>query len=84
MSRIRGLPSAGESVFHSNAGYGIISLMSEREEREDFERQMTIARKIMDERWVALRALALGDMYPDADVETLLEMASKQAAARQP
>ncbi len=43
---------------------------------------MEVARKIMDERWVALRALALGDRYPDADAETLVKMAEEQAADR--
>lgn len=47
--------------------------MPKRENREDFGRQMAAARKIMDEDWLILRALALSDQHPDADHETLLD-----------
>ncbi|MES2325858.1 MAG: hypothetical protein V4499_00815 [Pseudomonadota bacterium] len=47
---------------------------------DEFERQMAIALEIMKKDWVALRALALGDQYPDLDVEKSL--ARKRAAAR--
>ena len=56
--------------------------MSKGENDEDFERQMAVARKIMDDEWVVLGALALGDQYPDADVEQLLEMARKRGRDR--
>jgi hypothetical protein len=48
----------------------------------DFERQMAIEREVMERDWVALRALALADQYPELDVETRIEMARKQAASR--
>jgi len=50
--------------------------------RDDFERQMAVARKIMEKDWVALRALALGDQYPDLDVATRLKMAEQQKRER--
>lgn len=49
---------------------------------DDFERQMTAARQIMEDDWIVLRALALGDQYPEAAVEALLEMARQQARDR--
>jgi hypothetical protein len=48
----------------------------------EFAKQMEVARKIMDERWITLRALALADQYPDADAETLVKMAEEQARER--
>jgi hypothetical protein len=36
----------------------------------------------MDDDWVVLRALALGDQHPDMDVGTLLKMARAQAMDR--
>ena len=50
--------------------------------REDFGRQMDIARAVMEKDWVALRTLALRDQYPETDLETLLKIAEEQAAAR--
>ena len=44
----------------------------------DFDRDMAIARQIMDKHWVALRALALGDEFPDLNVAALLAMAEQQ------
>jgi hypothetical protein len=41
--------------------------------------EMRLLRKVMDKNWVALRALALGDEYPDLDVHDLLRMAEEQA-----
>jgi len=51
---------------------------SRRDANEDFERQMAVARQVMDKNWVVLRALALGDQYPEAEVATLIEMAEGQ------
>ena len=48
----------------------------------NFDRQMDVMRQVMDREWVVLRALAIGDEYPDLDVEARLEMARKEAAAR--
>jgi hypothetical protein len=48
----------------------------------DSARQMAIAREVMDDDWVVLRALALGDQHPDMDVGTLLKMARAQAMDR--
>jgi hypothetical protein len=50
--------------------------------RAAFEQQMELAGKIMDKDRVVLRALALGDQHPDADVNTLLEIAREQATNR--
>ena len=44
----------------------------------EFERQMAIARKVMDEDWSVLRALALGDQHPDMDANELLKIAEEQ------
>ena len=44
----------------------------------DFERQMAIAREVMDRDWIVLSALALGDRHPELDAEALVEMAKKQ------
>jgi hypothetical protein len=51
-------------------------------DKTDFDRQMKIARKVMEDDWLALRALALGDQYPDLDVDTRIRMAREQAASR--
>jgi len=48
----------------------------------DFAGETKILDQIMEDDWVVLRALALGDQFPDADVETLLRMAEEQSAAR--
>jgi hypothetical protein len=45
---------------------------------DDFERQMELARKVMDEDQLVLRVLALGDQYPELDIESRLEMARQQ------
>ncbi len=46
--------------------------------KANFDRDMAIARRIMDKNWVTLRTLALGDEFPDVDVATLLAMAEQQ------
>jgi hypothetical protein len=45
---------------------------------DEFERQMAVARKVMDDRWIALRALASGDQYPGLDANELLKMAEEE------
>jgi hypothetical protein len=51
-------------------------------DKRDFDRQTEIARKVMQDDWLALGALALGDQYPDLDVATRIRMARKQPASR--
>ena len=46
--------------------------------QDDFERQMDVARRVMDKDWIALRALALSDQHPQLDVAALLKMAEQQ------
>lgn len=48
----------------------------------EFEHQMAVARRIMHNDRVALRALALGDQYPELDVDTRVRMAREQAGSR--
>ena len=49
-----------------------------RKASQDFDAQMKVARQVMKEERVVLRALALGDQHPEADVATLIEMAEGQ------
>ena len=46
--------------------------------QSDLERQMTIARRVMDKDWITLRALALGDRYPHLDAAALVQMAEQE------
>lgn len=48
----------------------------------EFERQMAVARRVMEEDWVVLRALALGDQHPELDVEARIQIGRKQAPER--
>jgi hypothetical protein len=48
----------------------------------DFERQMAVAREIMEKDWVALRALALGDQHPELDVTARLKIAEQEKRKR--
>ena len=41
---------------------------------------MEILRDIMEKDWVALRALALGDQYPELGIDELVSLAQKQRA----
>ena len=45
------------------------------------EREKVLA-EVMEKNWVVLRALALADQLPEADVQTLLRIAEQQAAER--
>ena len=45
---------------------------------QDIDAQMKVARQIMKDERVVLRALALGDQHPKADIATLIEMAEGQ------
>ena len=54
---------------------------SNRAADDDLQRDMEIMRQIMDKNWVALRALALGDEYPELAAATLIEMAQQQREA---
>ncbi len=83
------MPSGGTGLFHSyRYDLWYAGLMARKMKlrgtlnttTDEFERQMAIALEIMKKDWVALRALALGDQYPDLDVEKSL--ARKRAAAR--
>ena len=47
---------------------------------DDFGRQMAIARQVMKKDRVVLRALALGDEYPELDVAELLAIARTRAS----
>lgn len=49
---------------------------------DDFERQMAIARKIMEKDRVVLAALALGDEFPELAVAELLAMKRARASNR--
>jgi hypothetical protein len=44
---------------------------------------MAVIRHVMENDWVALRALALGDEYPNLDVATLVKMAEEEKVRRQ-
>ena len=39
-------------------------------------------RRVMEKDWIALRALALGDMYPNLDPATLVKMAEEEKLLR--
>ncbi|HEX5257732.1 MAG TPA: hypothetical protein VFW35_02995 [Sphingomicrobium sp.] len=82
------MPSAPHGLFHSSGSlwYGRSmakkSLAAAATAAADFERQMAVARQIMEKDWVALRALALGDQYPELDVDTRIKMAKQEKRER--
>ena len=45
---------------------------------QDFERQMEIARGVMDKDWIVLRALALGDQQPQLNSTELVKLAEQE------
>ena len=49
---------------------------------DDHESDMAIMCQVMQKNWVVLRALALGDQYPELDVEACIAMAERQRAER--
>ena len=54
----------------------------ERSADADQRSDIAIMRQVMENRWVALRALALGDQHPELDVEAHIAMAERQRAER--
>jgi hypothetical protein len=52
--------------------------MDKNSNSDEQREQLEIARYVMEKDWVVLRALALGDQHPDADVDTFLRMAREQ------
>ena len=44
---------------------------------------MAIIGQVMEKDWVALRALALGYIFPDLDATALVKLAEEQKARRQ-
>jgi hypothetical protein len=48
-------------------------------DKTEFDSQMAVARRVMDERWIALRALALGDQHPELDADARVALAKQQA-----
>ena len=54
----------------------------ERSAYADQRSDIAIMRQVMEKRWLALRALALGDQYPELDVEALIALAERQRAER--
>ena len=54
----------------------------ERSADADQQSDMAIMRQVMDKDWVVLRTLALGDQYPELDVEALIAMVERQRAER--